>query len=61
MRCKGCGRKPSEILEYQVEAEMEGISPDRFVRESEGTYNEDTGEFYCTSCYLKIGTPSGKA
>ena len=51
-------------LNYNVElfVEENGYSDvDTYVRENEGTYNPDTGYFYCTDCYIKIGMPLGTA
>lgn len=61
-KCKICGKKPSELVEYLILAEEEGYSSaEEVVRNEEGTYNPATGFFYCTGCYIKIGMPSGKA
>lgn len=56
VRCKICGKKPSELTEYKHEK-----NPEKFIIENEGTFNECTGKFYCTDCYVKVGCPSGKA
>ena len=62
IRCKGCGKTPNEINEYKVMAIDEGYeSAEEFMKENEGTYNEETGYFYCTDCYIKAGMPNGKA
>lgn len=61
MVCKECGKTPSEIQEYIDSAEEEGITPDEFVAQEEGTYNEITGAFWCTKCYVKLGMPLGTA
>ena len=62
IKCKCCGKKPSEISEY-VEMVEDGDykTADEAVIDDEGTYNSQTGLFYCTSCYIKIGMPNGKA
>lgn len=52
MKCSICGRAPSEIIEYKSSALAEGIDPDEFVRQFEGTYNKKTNEFLCTDCFL---------
>lgn len=57
--CLCCGRKPADIKEYIVEAEVEGVSPDEFVWENEGTLNHVTGCFFCTECYIERGQPLG--
>jgi hypothetical protein len=62
IKCKHCGKKPSEIQEYIDMAESEGYpSPEAFVRTQEGTLNKKTGLFYCTKCYIELGQPLGKA
>lgn len=59
--CKGCGKRPSEIAEYVNLGELYCCSPADAVIDNEGTYNPKTGQFYCTSCYIKAGMPLGKA
>ncbi len=61
IKCKHCGRKPEEIIEYQMMAKDEGITPEQAVKFNEGTYNRKTGLFYCSKCYLELGQPLGKA
>ena len=61
VKCKCCGQRPEEIIEYIVEADEEGITPEQYVVENEGTFNPKTGRFYCTSCYVKVGLPYGVA
>lgn len=61
VKYKCCGQKPEEIIEYIVEADEEGITPEQFVVENEGTFNPVTGRFYCTNCYVKVGMPCGIA
>jgi len=66
-RCRRCGKRPIE-LDGEYEA-IDGHEPgslsaeevDEIVRSEEGTYNEDTGGFWCTGCYIEIGTPRGIA
>lgn len=59
--CKRCGKKPDEIQEYVDAAKEDNMTPESYVRSCEGTYNPKTGLFYCTSCYIKVGMPLGKA
>lgn len=59
--CRGCGRGPHEIGEYIEIAKEEDITPHEYVIKEEGTYNSDTGKFYCTACYVRAGMPLGKA
>jgi len=62
VRCKGCGRKPEEILEYKtLVLENDYESEEEAVICGEGTFNPRTGEFYCTECYVKAGMPLGRA
>jgi hypothetical protein len=56
--CIGCNKHPDEIEEYVEFAAMEEMTPDDYVRQEEGTYNQDNGHFTCTECYIKIGMPS---
>lgn len=59
--CKGCKRKPDEIDEYIHAAQDEDMTPDEFVRREEGTFNPETGKFWCTTCYVAAGCPLGRA
>ncbi len=61
LKCKVCGKSPSELEEYIEMGKAEGLTPDEFVRQEEGTLNKQTGLFYCTDCYIKIGMPLGTA
>lgn len=56
--CTGCNKTPSEIPSIVMFAEMEEITPDEFVRENEGTFNESNGHFLCDEDYIKAGMPS---
>jgi len=59
--CLKCGRTPDEIDEYVIFSREEGVTPVEYVKKEEGTYNEETGDFYCTDCYIAVGMPPGKA
>lgn len=59
--CLECGKAPSGLTEYVTAAREYEITPDEYVRREEGTYNPQTGFFWCTECYIKIGMPLGKA
>ena len=37
------------------------ITPTDYVRREEGTYNPESFQFFCTSCYIRIGMPNGRA
>lgn len=62
VRCACCGKEPHEIVEYQAMVEEEPEYYESAVQAvivNEGTYNPYTGGFYCTSCYIKKGMPTG--
>ena len=62
--CAVCCKTPEEIEEYITGAEdyYDGsITPEEYVIREEGTYNRESGKFYCTRCYIMIGMPNGKA
>jgi hypothetical protein len=63
IHCKGCKQHPNDIPEYVIEAKSypQPFTPVDFVKEEEGTYNEETGQFWCTACYIKAGMPLGTA
>lgn len=66
VQCKCCNRTPDQISEYvsaaeECESTPEKVTPEEYVIQEEGTYNPQTGKFYCTECYIKLGCPSGKA
>lgn len=57
MKCAICDKEPRDITEYQEQAEIEGMTPEEFVQNEEGTYDVDTGYFVCTNCYINAGMP----
>lgn len=57
MKCAICGKEPKDITEYQEQAEIEGMTPEEFVQNEEGTYDYSTGYFVCTNCYINNGMP----
>lgn len=62
IKCIGCNKTPDELPEYKSIAKAEGYeSATQAVMREEGTYNPRNGHFYCTSCYIKEGMPSGVA
>lgn len=61
MRCLGCGFTPGELTEYVTAAQEEGVTPEAFVRDNEGTFNTETEMFWCTACYIAVGMPLGVA
>ena len=56
--CAGCVRPPGEIPGIVEAAEDEGLSPNDYVLEVEGTLDEASGLFLCDRCYIKAGQPS---
>lgn len=56
--CIVCKLPPEKISEYVEAAAEEGITPTAYVRREEGTLNHGNGHFFCTDCYIKIGSPS---
>lgn len=61
VKCKVCKKEPKEILSVVMYAKEEGMSPEEFIQECDGTYNSRTKEFYCNNCYIKVGMPLGTA
>lgn len=59
LQCIGCGKSPSEIGEYIVSGAENGMTPDDYVWEEEGTLNRANGHFACTECYIEMGMPTG--
>lgn len=59
--CAGCGRDPAVIGEYIVQALFENMTEQEFVVRYDRTYIPETGEFLCSSCYVKAGIPNGTA
>lgn len=56
--CVGCQKSPADIEEYVDAAESCGVTPEIYVRQEEGTYNEANGHFLCTDCYIAAGMPT---
>lgn len=56
--CVGCKKRPDELEEYKEMAILEGITPEAYVKQEEGTYNRENGHFACTGCYIAMGCPS---
>lgn len=60
--CKVCKRPATKIDEYiRLAKDLDYKSVDECVANEEGTYNPETGYFYCTECYIKVGQPLGTA
>ena len=37
------------------------MTPDRYVRIEEGTYNPETDTYACTDCYIAMGMPTASS
>ena len=60
--CVGCGKTPEQLHEYSTAyVGDEQVSAEEYVWREEGTLNQENGHFWCTPCYIKAGTPLGKA
>lgn len=57
MRCAKCRKTPEETPEYVAEGRINGMTPEEFVKEKEGTYQKEIGSFLCTECYVAVGMP----
>lgn len=57
--CTGCRRTPEEISEVLINARFDGMTPDDWVWEEEGTLNPENGHFLCDTCYIAAGMPVG--
>lgn len=63
VQCKGCDKFPDQLEEY---VEMAAEEPSAYrtptaAAQTDGTYNKQTGKFWCTACYIQQGQPSGRA
>ena len=58
IRCCCCGKKPEELEEYIEGAHEEGMTPEAYVQQEEGTFDPDTGGFACSPCYIRMGMPT---
>lgn len=55
-----CQRPAADIPEIVAGARLDVVSPDVYARE-DGTFDQQTGQFACLDCYLKLGMPSSDA
>lgn len=53
LMCVGCEQAPENISEICYYAREEGMTPEEFVLDQEGTLNTANGHFYCTGCLLR--------
>lgn len=60
VRCIGCGKKPDEIQEYIDAADENGLTPESYVEQEEGTYNPKNGHFLCTACFIEAEIRTGR-
>lgn len=59
LECPFCNQSPGEIGEVVYHASQEAMTPEQFAK-TDGTYSAQHNLFCCTSCYVKIGTPTIK-
>lgn len=52
MRCIDCDKAPSEIQEYIDAGRENGMTPESYVEQEEGTYNPANGHFLCTEDFI---------
>lgn len=57
LMCACCGKEPNNIKEIVYASEMEGVTPEEFIK-TDGTYSSIANLFVCTDCYRKAGMPS---
>lgn len=55
-----CKQSASQIEDVILGARAEGMTPAEYAQE-DGTFNEQTGEFACLSCYIDLGMPASAA
>jgi hypothetical protein len=41
--------------------QYEGLTPDEYIWQQEGTLNEETGLYACDGCYIKLGMPANSS
>lgn len=51
--CIKCSKTPSEIPEYIDAGRENGMTPEAFVEQEEGTYNPANGHFLCTEDFIR--------
>lgn len=59
LECPFCNREPEQIAEVVSHASQEAMTPEQFAK-TDGTYSADHNLFCCTSCYVKLDTPTIK-
>jgi hypothetical protein len=48
----------AELPDFGRGVEITGEMREKYVRDNEGTYNQENGHFLCDGCYIAVGTPS---
>lgn len=56
--CGKCGQEPAQNSLIASLATEEGITPDEYIWQEEGTLNRETGKYACDSCYIAMGMPT---
>jgi hypothetical protein len=57
LKCGLCEKTPDQDPSYVEAAAAEGLTPEEYVRQEEGTFNAATGLYACDDCYIKLGAP----
>lgn len=60
IRCADCGKTPSELSEYIDAGRENGMSPEAYVRQEEGTYDAASGRFLCTADFIEREVTTGR-
>lgn len=58
LTCIGCHKSPDQLEEYIDSGRENGMTPEDYCWEEEGTLNCANGHFACTTCYIAMGMPS---
>jgi hypothetical protein len=60
IRCIECGKVPGEIGEYIDAGRENGVTPELYVEQEEGTYNPENGHFLCTDDFIAMEIRTGR-
>lgn len=50
--CPACGRQAADIPDVVMFGKENGLSPEEFVRQEDGTYNPASEHFLCDTCFI---------
>lgn len=57
--CPACQRQAHEIPDVKMFAKENGLTPEEFVRQEEGTYNPSSEHFLCDRCFIVVESAHG--